>query len=106
MANFVLPAMAAFKQQLKHDLHAHGVRVAEISAHVNTMSPLAHHQLIVCIGLVALTAWSFVQIGTRDMTWPALWSQEPAATDPILAELRHRANLSRARLVQSGQVGE
>src|SRR5262245_2963846 len=37
MANRVLTAMAAFKPQLKHDLHVRGVTVAEISA------PREHH---------------------------------------------------------------
>ena len=64
------------------------------------------HQLIFCFGLMAMVTGSFVQMSPRDMAWPPLWSQEPAVTDPMLAELQQRANMSLARLVQSGQIVE
>ena len=67
---------------------------------------MTHHQLILGLGLIAMVAWSFVQMSPRDLAWPALWSQEPAVTDPALAELQQRANMSLARLVQSGQIVE
>jgi hypothetical protein len=70
------------------------------------MTPLTRHQLILGFGLIAMVASSCAQVNPRDMSWAALWSQEPAVTDPILVELRHRANMSLARLVQSGQFIE
>ena len=68
------------------------------------MTPLKRHQLILGLGLIAMTVASCVEMGPREMTWGALWSPEPAVSDPTLAELRHRANMSLARLVQSGQI--
>jgi hypothetical protein len=70
------------------------------------MTPQIRHQLILGFGLLAMVAGSFVQMSPRDMAWPTLWSQEPAVADPTLAELQHRANMSLARLVQSGQIVE
>jgi hypothetical protein len=70
------------------------------------MSTMTHHQLILGLGLFAMVAWWFVQMSPRDVSWPALWSPEPAVTDPALAELQQRANMSLARLVQSGQIVE
>ena len=73
---------------------------------MSTMTPQTRHQLIFCFGLMAMVAGSFVQMSPRDMAWPALWSHEPAVAVPAIAELQHRANMSLARLVQSGQIVE
>jgi hypothetical protein len=64
-----------------------------------------HHQLILGFSLLAMVAWSWAPMNSREMSWPALWSHETAA-DPTLAELRHRANMSLARLVEAGQIVE
>jgi hypothetical protein len=70
------------------------------------MTPQIRHQLILGFGLLAMVAGSFVQTSPREMSWPALWSHQPAVTDPAVAELQHRANMSLARLVQLGQIVE
>jgi hypothetical protein len=73
---------------------------------MSTMTRQTRHQVILGFGLLAMVTGSFVQMSPRDMAWPALWSQEHAITDPTLAELQQRANMSLARLVQSGQIVE
>ena len=73
---------------------------------MSTMTRQTRHPLILGFGLLAMVAGSLVQMSPRDMAWPPLWSQEPAVTDPMLAELQQRANMSLARLVQSGQIVE
>ena len=70
------------------------------------MTPLTRHQSILGLGLIAMVvcSCSFGQMNPREPSWPALWSHESAAADPVLAELRHRANMSLARLVEAGQI--
>jgi hypothetical protein len=70
------------------------------------MKPRPRHQLTLGFGLLAMVVCSVGQTSPREMSWPALWSHQPAVTDPTLAELQHRANMSLARLVQSGQIVE
>ena len=70
------------------------------------MTPQTRHQLTLGFGLLAMVVCSVAQMNPREMSWPALWSHQPAVTDPAVAELQHRANMSLARLVQSGQIVE